>query len=443
MEVITEKNVAGLWRSGLISLLEDDMGNGIQVIHPGRGSTRAGCDFQDAVIEMNGERIVGDVEIHVTSDLWLKHGHGANPLYNSIVLHAAMWQRGGLPVKLQNGRTIPTVILHKYISGEAADVCLTSNVPAPRCPQSSRPAIRNKLRRILARAGRQRFIGKADKFSASLNSDDAPQVLYSAICRALGYSRNAAPFEKLAGILPLSLLERHADGDPLKRQACLIGAAGLLPSRMPDTGIFADDEEHIMEERWLAARLPVSPMAGVEWTHSFIRPGNSPLKRLAGLGCLLNRFEDTGLVAGLSLLIEAAPLKHAPLILGNCLAVKGDGYWARHHDFGRSHERAAALIGRGRAGEIVVNAVLPFSRALAHAKGDENLERKILAIYKSHHALPGNELTRYMQHELSIDSPGELTACLQQGLLHIYHSWCRVKDCQSCPIFTGRMPDLV
>ena len=69
MERITEKIVAGLWRSGLISGLEDDLGNDIQVIHPGRGSTGAGCDFQDAVIEMNGERIVGDVEIHVTSDL--------------------------------------------------------------------------------------------------------------------------------------------------------------------------------------------------------------------------------------------------------------------------------------------------------------------------------------------------------------------------------------
>ncbi|MGA9049137.1 MAG: DUF2851 family protein [Dehalococcoidia bacterium] len=443
MERITEKNVAGLWRSGLISGLEDDLGNDIQVIHPGRGSTGAGCDFQDAVIEMNGERIVGDVEIHVTSDLWLKHRHNVNPLYNGIILHAAMWQRGGLPVKLHNGRTIPTVILHKFIPGQAADIRLTSNMPAPGCPHSRRPAIRTKLHRILARAGRQRFIQKSETFSTSLCTSDASQVLYKAICRALGYFRNAAPFEELAGILPFSLLEKYAVCDPLTRQACLFGAAGLLPSQGPDMGICTDEEESAMEGRWLDVRLPVSPMAGGKWTHSCIRPGNSPLKRLAGLSYLLNRFEDTGVLAGLSLLIATAPLKQASLILGNCLTVKGDGYWAWHHDFGRSHEHATALIGRGRAGEIAVNAVLPFFHALAHGEGDESLERKISAVYRGHKELPGNELTRYMRHELSIEGSGGLTACLQQGLLHIYHSWCRVKECQSCPVFTGRMPDRV
>jgi hypothetical protein len=86
---------------------------------------------------------------------------------------------------------------------------------------------------------------------------------------------------------------------------------------------------------------------------------------------------------------------------------------------------------------------LPFFHALAHGEGDESLERKISAVYRGHKELPGNELTRYMRHELSIEGSGGLTACLQQGLLHIYHSWCRVKECQSCPVFTGRMPDRV
>jgi len=440
MERITEKCVAGLWRSGLISNLEDDLGNDIQVIHPGRGSTGVGCDFQDAVIEMNGERMVGDVEIHVTSDLWLKHGHGVNPLYNGIILHAAMWQRGGLPVKLQNGRTIPTVILHKYIPGDAADICLATNMPAPSCLYSRRRAVRNKLHRILAWAGRQRFILKAQRFSRSLSTGDASQVLYKGICRTLGYSRNTAPFEMLAGALPLSLLERYAAGEPPKRQACIFGPAGLLPSQRPGMSISPNDEAYVLEERLHAIGWPSSPMAGTEWRLACVRPGNSPLKRLAGLSHLLHRLEDTGLLPGLALLIGEAPLKQASSILENCLSVKGDGYWACHHDFGRSHERHTALIGKGRAGEIVINAVLPFFLASARDKDDENLERKISAIYTRYKALPGNELTRYMQHELSIESQRGLTACQQQGLLHIYHSWCRIKDCQGCPVSTGRMP---
>jgi hypothetical protein len=294
----------------------------------------------------------------------------------------------------------------------------------------------------LAWAGRQRFIQKAQRFSA-LRTDDASQVLYKAICRALGYSRNTTPFEILAGVLPLSLLERYAAGDPLKMLACIFGAAGMLPSQRPGTSIFPDDETCILEERWHAAGRLASPMAGAGWRLACVRPGNSPFKRLAGLSYLLSRFEDTGLLVGLALLIGAAPLKQASGILENCLVVKGDGYWARNYDFGRSHECSMALIGKGRAGEIVINAVLPFFWASARDRGDENLKRKISTIYGSYKCLPGSELTRYMQHELSIGSQEGLTACLQQGMLHIYHSWCRVKDCRGCPVATDRMPDRV
>jgi hypothetical protein len=280
-----------------------------------------------------------------------------------------------------------------------------------------------------------------DRFSASLRNDNASQVLYKAICRALGYSRNTAPFERLAALLPLSLLEKYIAGDVLKRRACLFGVAGLLPSQRPGAGILSDDEACMMEERWQAIGLPSSPIAYSAWKIACVRPGNSPLKRLAGLSHLLAKFEDTGLLAGLSLLTGAAPLKQASGILENSMMVKGEGYWTCHYDFGRSHECGTALIGKGRARDIIINAVLPFSLARAHEKDDEKLKRKISAIYRSCKALPGNELTRYMQHELSIESRERMTACLQQGLLHIYHSWCRVKDCRSCPVAIGRMPD--
>ncbi len=434
MEKITERNVAGLWRSGLICGLEDDLGNEIQVIHPGRDNTRAGCDFQDAVIEMNGERIVGDVEIHVTSDLWLKHGHGSNPLYNGIILHAAMWQRGGLPVKLQNGRSIPTVILHKYLPCAKEEIHGSASMLSPACPHRIGWNGRLKLDRLLCDAGMQRFQRKSERFSVALQNDNASQILYKAICRALGYSRNTAAFEKLADRLPLSLLEQCSGGDPLKRKDLIFDVAGLLSSQIGESAaIPADGEAGCIGKRWRTNGFPEDPMKAGDWRPGYVRPGNSPMRRLAGLSRLLGRFGGTGLLAGLALLIESAPRRHAAGILEKCLNVEGDVY----PDCRSRHK--AALIGKGRAGEMAVNAVLPFFAALARCKGDEKLERKVEYLYRNYRSLPGNELTRYMQGQLTIRGL-KLNACRQQGLLHIYHSWCRIRDCRSCPVFTGLMP---
>ncbi len=189
--------------SGRLANFTDDLGNCIEVVCPGRISTGPGCDFQDAVIRVNRQKFVGDIEVHVTSDLWLKHGHHKDPACNGVILHVAMWQKGGLPVKLQDGRVLPTVILSHYIINvyggelrrwEAGGIqpCVHSNGHS------------KAVDTILLIEGLRRLEEKAARFSDLLKTAEAGQVLYKGICRALGYARNKAPFEALADRLPLS-----------------------------------------------------------------------------------------------------------------------------------------------------------------------------------------------------------------------------------------------
>ena len=90
-----------------------------------------------------------------------------------------------------------------------------------------------------------------------------------------------------------------------------------------------------------------------------------------------------------------------------------------------------ALIGTGRAREIVVNAVLPFFVAYGARLNNSQLEEKSRQIISSYPSLPPNELTRYMGGMLGNQANG---ACRQQGLLHIYHTWCRTRECPACPV---------
>ncbi|MGD0855332.1 MAG: DUF2851 family protein [Dehalococcoidia bacterium] len=425
MEKISEKNVARLWKSGRLSRFRDDMGNEVEVICAGRESTRPGCDFQDVVISVNREKLVGDVELHLSSDLWQKHGHHTNPAYNGIILHVAMWQRGLLPVKLEMGKAVPTVILSGYITErtlqkqrEEGHLC--------HCRYACVVKSSTGLKKILLQAGIQRFSTKSAKYAAVLQDSDAAQALYKGICRALGYSRNTAQFEMLADRLPLNSIMGSKAGSLIKKQAMIIGCAGLLPSQGRVAGsVLSSEQIAEIEREWLALSEKPSPFPALRWNLSFLRPGNHPLKRLIYLSHLLHKYEAGGLVRGFNDLLETAAPGSESACLENGLLIN-DGH---------------PLIGRNRAREIAVNQILPFLLANAVSEGDLSLATRVINTYLNYGAMADNELLRYMKQQLCIKESKDLNACAQQGLLHIYHSFCRVKECLCCPVFTRRRPN--
>lgn len=440
MDKISEKNVARLWLSGRLADLTDDLGNRIEVICPGRTSTRPGCDFQDAVIRVNRQKIVGDIEVHVTSDLWLKHGHHKDAACNGVILHVAMWQKGGLPVNLQDGRLLPTVILSRYIINVYGGVLRRWETGGMK--QCLHNTGRNEATgTILLIQGLRRFEEKAARFSGLLRTAEAGQVLYKGICRALGYAGNKLPFEALAERLPLPLVSSLATGSLPGKQAVLLGAAGLLPSQSK-AGVdqCRDDYMAELENWWGKLSGDVVPGKSSDWTMNGVRPVNHPVRRIVALSCLLQRFEDGGLLQGLQRLAGRAGAGAAKRLTCG-LQVAGDGYWSGYRDFNQTPGRQMALIGPGRARDMAVNVVLPFFTALARHNKDAGLENRALDAYQHYPALTANELTRYMAGILPGRRDGKLNACLQQGLIHLYHRYCRVKDCYCCPVFISRKQD--
>ena len=435
MDKINEKNVAGLWMSGKLASFSDDLGNRIEVICPGRTSTRPGCDFQDAVIRVNRQKVVGDIEVHVTSDLWLKHGHHKDPACNGVILHVALWQKGGLPVKLQDGRVLPTVILGQHI------INIYGAALRRREARVIRPCLHGggnsrMTDTILLIEGLRRLEERAADYAEALKTAEAAQVLYKGICRAFGYTRNKAPFEALADRLPLPLIFRLAGNSLTGQQALLLGAAGLLPSQselIKEWGSMYNAVE--LESEWGRLSANILPGRVSDWSLTLVRPVNHPVRRIIALSYLLQRYGENGLLPGIKRLAGSAG---AVKSLAAGLQINEDYSLAGQRDSGRSQGRHTALIGRGRAGEIAINVVLPFFTALARHDKDARLENRVLNTYLRHPALPANELTRYMSGVLQGRRNGKLNACRQQGLIRLYQRYCRVKDCECCPVFISR-----
>jgi hypothetical protein len=88
----------GEWRTG--------SGKRLRIRHPGRWNRGAGPDFREAVLELDGEVRVGDVEIHLYREDWWRHGHQLDPAYDQVLLHVVLFA-GGMrrAVHTAGGRT--------------------------------------------------------------------------------------------------------------------------------------------------------------------------------------------------------------------------------------------------------------------------------------------------------------------------------------------------
>jgi len=427
---ISEKDVSRIWQAGEFRWLRDDAGRSIEVVYGGRPAARPGCDFQDAVLGINGVKCCGDVEIHVTTDLWKKHRHDRNPAYNNVILHVAMWEKGGLPALMHGGREIPTVILNCVPVQPAA-------AHRPCCPHVRWPGA--GLMEMLTVCGLQRLAAKSREFEALICRDTPGQALYLGICRSLGYTRNKSPMEKLAGLLPLSWWHGAAAESREQKLAAAMGAAGLLPSQNEGVACSGPDGlAEALEREWHAGNYCGRPMQRSEWCFNYTRPSNSPLRRVAAL-CALMEKTAIGWLPYFRSLLEAADGSKAAALIGKSLIIKDKGYWSEHYDFGSHMNRPSAILGKGRAREITINSILPFYLAYGRHRRDDALVRKAAGIYTAYPVLPENEVSRFMKLQLMLEGE-RINGCRQQGLLHIFHTYCRTRECDKCPVSMRRRP---
>jgi hypothetical protein len=432
---ISEKLIARLWQCRPANSVTDN-GQQFQTIYPGRASHNGGCDFKDAVFTLNGQMISGDVEIHVKSSQWYSHGHHRDPKYNNIALHVVCWHDNKSPTMLQNGKSVPIVCLSPSLGhppDELNHLELSGNSSIS-CPEAKRYSNSNSLNELLTLAGEERLAAKAALFRRALRKEEAEQVLLRSIARALGYATNAAPCEELVNRLCSNILQ-NVEPENFTIQALILGIAGLLPSQRHRS--VEDIEAAKLEKIWQSMSL-TETMNEADWCFSRVRPDNFPTRRLIAFSYLLARHRQTGLLREMLQLVRKAPPGAEHRWLENGLVIAGPDYWRNHFDFGILKKRSSVLLGREKASEIVINAILPFACAWGETSADLKLKRKAAEIYHRYPSPADNELTRHMKQQLLLKPETRLSACQQQGLLHIFKAYCRLRNCTSCPVASTR-----
>ena len=398
---LPERLLWKLWqrRAARQSEFRTGAGRRVRVLYPGRAASAAGPDFRAALLEVEGLGLVrGDVEIHRRQGDWDAHGHGADPNYNGVILHAAL-ETDAPETALQSGMSAPVISLAPLLDG-ASD---GGEPAAPGAGPSAaelwvllerrgfpRPGDAADAGRLLDRAGDARFLRRAAILERFAREQGPEQTLYEALLEGLGYRHNQQAFVKLAALAPAAALRRAlrpviTAQRPMALHHWLLTVSGLTdnassaPPHLPD-GIGP-------------------PMARGEWRLFRIRPANHPAARIAGAAELLSRFLERGLLAGL------AAAAASPKQLTAALSVAGRG-------------GAPAPIGAGRARDLAVNAALPLLHALERGGGAAS---PYLELYRRFPRLQSNEIVREMTDQL-LPAPwhSEIrNARRQQGLLHL------------------------
>ena len=395
---LPERLLWKLWkrRAARQSEFRTGAGTRISVLYPGRHGTSAGPDFRDALLDVEGLGLVrGDVEIHRRQRDWDSHGHGDDPNYDGVTVHGVVEADTPETPLHSGGRAFVLSLADLLEESEEAEPADTSDAQVADSLWDrlghrgyDRPASAEEAGVLLDRADDERFQRKAATLGRFAAEQGPEQTLYEALLEGLGYRHNQQPFVRLAQAAPMAALRKAAlpvlaQQRPMVLRHWLLTVAGLNEGASATASNLPPGMGPSMERR--------------EWHLFRVRPGNHPKVRIEGAAELVARSLDRGLLTGLS---EAAS---SPIKLVAALAVEQ----------GRG---SSAPIGKARARDLAVNAVLPL---LHHSNDGE--ESRYLELYRRFPKLQGNEVEREMSGQLLQESwRGEInSARRQQGLLHL------------------------
>jgi len=438
MPALREQDLAHLWEAGTLpaAALVTRAGTPLQIVYRGRPNAGAGPDFRDAIIALpDGRLLHGDVELHLRASDFRRHGHQRDPAYDHVILHLVYRADEGDLTDLHSGRRIAVVALEDWLASRSAEIQAMLEQPAlwrEPCQDAIERMGRADVEQTLWRLGERRLRGKA----AAARGVAPAAALYDRLIRTLGQGPQLPAWIELPRRVPATLIttitaaEPGPDGRTI--ESLLLGAAGLLhdPDSVADPGA---GRQYLVDAA-MVWRRHAAPRAWPLSTAGPRRPANHPARRLAGLARLMAGGPEPLLSRLEEVLENGRRPEQAMIALFN---VPADGAWSeRALPWGPlAATPMPALIGQGKALELVLNAALPVILAQAEQQGRHHLEEAALRVF---HALPAPQeygRTRHLARALRRGSASLLShADASQAALHLHAYYCTRGGCGRCPL---------
>jgi hypothetical protein len=407
-----------IWKYQLFekeSLKLDD-GELIDVIHPGDHNNNAGPDFINAKIRMENKLWAGNVEVHINSSDWKKHGHHTNKAYDNVILQIV--DNNDTPVKRTNGQVIPTIKLeYNKQFYDNYDKLVQSMFWLPcykELPDIDPFHINYWLEKLMVERLEQKTQSILQVYHANKNSWE--DTFYRQIAGNFGMKVNAQPFEMLTQSLPLKYLAKQKNC-LLQIEALLFGQAGMLNQPNIDDPYYI---KLVNEYSFLKNKYQLKALEPHIWKFGRLRPSNFPTIRLAQFAALI--YKSTGLF---SRIIETDSIKE----IKEMLKVTASNYWADHYNFGKESVKKEKKLGNAAIDVILINTVVPFLFVYGKTKDLQKYTDR--AMHFIEQVSPEHNHITKRWSDLGVKPQNALQS---QALLQLTNYYCKNKRCLDCLI---------
>ncbi|MDD2314205.1 MAG: DUF2851 family protein [Proteiniphilum sp.] len=333
-------------------------GQDVEVIDPGMHNRDAGPDFFNAKIKIGDKVWAGNVEIHCSSDEWVKHGHPHDKAYNSVILHLA--ENVNALVMNQRGQQIPQCVLTVPDDIRAnADYLLFSLNRIP-CKQFLNILPISMLYSWLNALSVERLERKTNEIYAHLErfNHSWDETFYLLLTRNFGFGLNTEEFQSLALSLPFNYILRHSD-NLLQIEALMFGQAGMLNEEgLRDTYYCSLKKEYT----FLKAKYGLKCREDLFFKSMRIRPRSFPQLRIAQLASLLQR---SGRL--FSHILEEEEIGE----LRSLFHTAPSEYWETHYSFGSTSPKMDKQPGEASLDILLINTVVPMLFAYGRKTNSE------------------------------------------------------------------------
>lgn len=411
---MTEHFLQYLWNYKLFTKLDfrDTEGNALEILDFGKFNTNSGPDFSFAKLKTKNLLLAGNIELHLKSSDWKRHGHQNQVEYRNVILHVVYEHDEEVTDLINAG--IPTLELRDWISENVLtrfwDLQKTGSfIPCEELfyPEAIAPIF-----------SEQKVLEKLDEKSneiehlLKLNKNDYEAVLFQKIAYAFGLKVNAELFQQIAAAFPYTVFRKVAR-NPFQAEALLLGKAGLLQEENSQNARWRSEYNYLLKKYQLDSTVTWAKMMR-------LRPASFPTIRLSQLASLYAN------PAIFSTIINAQTPEDLTAVF---MKVQASEFWTTHFSF--NEKESSPRIKKLSADFIeliLLNAVLPFIYTYNKNVNPDNTEF-ILNFYR--HLRPEKNSVIKKWEKLGVKMNSALDS---QAFLYHKKRYCDVKNCLNCSI---------
>lgn len=406
-----------IWANSLYRSDEFTTYNGkkVRILNPGEFNRDAGPDFFNARILIDGIVLAGNVEIHLKSSDWYRHGHHTDAAYNTVILSVV--RTDDVRVYDSSGREIESMVVEYAGHLYEEYVYMRNRRSQPRCAKGLERVEDFWFFFILQSLAVERLERKVNDIRQllQLTGNDWEECFYRLLCKYWSGNVNSAAFYQLSLFLPYKLLLKYADR-PLIVEALIFGVSGLLER--------AGEEEYVnrlkREYAYYRAKHHLVEMPAQQWRFMRIRPKGFPTVRLALLSAFICRFG-----AAVPRLMEAMSVKEVTAVF----EVQASSYWDTHYSFQKVSAVRTKRMGVELRHILLINTVVPFLYIYGREQGNEKLVEKALGWLEDLEPERNFIVESWKKCGFVFDS-----ALQTQALIQLRKEYCDKYLCLKCPV---------